>query len=51
MSVTKEQINKVWHIYTVEECSAAKRNKVPLQITAWTIAREKEASHGGPRMV
>ena len=32
---TDEWIKKMWHIYTMEYCSAIKRNKIELFVVLW----------------
>ena len=32
---TDEWIKKMWHIYTMEYCSAIKRNKIKLFVVRW----------------
>ena len=32
---TDERIKKMWHVYTMEYCSAIKRNKIELFVVRW----------------
>ena len=35
MSINSEWIKMMWHIYTMEDCSAIKRNKIELFVVRW----------------